>query len=155
LEKYNDYITVKQLADELKMTKQGVNKYIKLLPTDLQPVADNQKRLLSVETADYIRDLVATNKSKSTTVVGKFEQKMQMELPPTVVTTPENIKIMFQQLDSKDRQIEKMQNQIDELHKMLYAQQQLSAKNLEQSTVLQLELEKEKSKSIWKKIFGR
>lgn len=51
-------LSVKKLADELKVSKQAIHKRIKQLPSNLKPELVKGAYELSVETADYIRSEV-------------------------------------------------------------------------------------------------
>ena len=93
-------------------------------------------------------------------VVKKAKKHFLNEDPKIEEKKEEIDNILIQQLTQKDKQIVKQQEQIEHLQKLLENQQILTLKAQEKVQLLEskeeiIEESKEKSKSIWEKLFRK
>ena len=124
--------TIKELADELGISKQAVRKYINKLPSTMIPTKEKGKYILSLDIQDFIRSKASTVNSTKTPTVDKLVDTLKDEF-----------------IADKDNQITDLKVQNDDLRKLLDQQQQLQLKTqqmLEEKTLL---LEKVQNKRWW------
>ncbi|MGH1643240.1 HTH domain-containing protein [Enterococcus gallinarum] len=143
-------VSIKELADELEVSKTAIRKHINQLPEEFS-VVDTGKRLeLPPETAQYIRDKVSTNRIKVTgNATGKILGEVAINLPETQFPTDETMTFLMSQLEAKDKQLEAKDAIIKELTASLRDQQRLSTLQLEKQERLLLENEQLKKKHWW------
>lgn len=143
-------ISIKELADELEVSKTAVRKHVNQLPPEFI-VVDTGKRLeLPPETAQYIRDKVSTNRIKVTgNATGKILGEVAINLPERQFPTDETMTFLMSQLEAKDKQLEAKDTIIKELTASLRDQQKLSTLQLEKQERLLLENEQLKKKHWW------
>ena len=135
-------MTVKELADLCKVHYNTMRKWL----------ADNK-----IKKADK-----AVNSPYLITddVVKKAKKHFLNEDPKIEEKKEEIDNILIQQLTQKDKQIVKQQEQIEHLQRLLENQQILTLKEQEKVQLLErkeeiIEESKEKSKSIWEKLFRK
>jgi len=147
-------VSIKELADELEVSKTAIRKHINQLPEEFV-VVDTGKRLeLPPETAQYIRDKVSTNRIKVTgNATGRILGEVSINLPEKQFPTDETISFLMEQLETKDKQLETKDTIIKELTASLRDQQRLSLRQLEKQEQLLLENEQLKSKKPWWKLW--
>lgn len=147
-------ITIKQLADELEVSKTAIRKHVNHLPEEFV-VVDTGKRLeLPPETAQYIRDKVITNRMKVTSnATGRILGEVSINLPEKQFPTDETISFLMEQIEIKDKQLETKDTIIKELTASLREQQRLSLRQFEKQEQLLLENEQLKSKKPWWKLW--
>ena len=110
--------TLKELADELGVSKQAVRKHFDKLPPTLVPTKENGKYLLSLEIQNFISSKVST-------------------VDTTKVSTVDTLKDEL--ISEKNNQITDLRKQNNDLRKLLDQQQQLQFKTqqmLEEKTLL-------------------
>ena len=114
--------TIKELADELNVSKQTVQYHVKFLPTKY--LSKNDKKIITINKTgqSYIKGKIKKRVDKNN------EQKTNKE---TTNYTAKNDQLFKQQLEIKDKQIE-------ELQKLLHSQQKL----LDQQQILTLQANK-------------
>lgn len=144
-------VSIKELADELEVSKTAIRKHVNHLPEEFV-VVDTGKRLeLPPETAQYIRDKVITNRMKVTSnATGKILGEVSINLPEKQFPTDETISFLMEQIETKDKQLETKDTIIKELTASLRDQQRLSTLQLEKQERLLLENEQLKKKPWWK-----
>ena len=117
--------TVRELAEELGISRQAVHKKINQLPTELTPKKVDGAYQLTHKIADFIRDS------------GK--------IPATVNGEIAALKMMIKELqEEKEKiygQLEKKDIQVDHLQKLIDQQQQLTLQANRQNERLQLQLQ--------------
>jgi len=169
----NNEITIKQLADEIGVSKQAIRKHLDKLPPTLLVTKKGNTIFLSNEVVTYIKSKVRNNKSISkekvtSNVGGNFKNVTGNE---SVVTSNSKNLFFEKQLLAKDKQLEEKDNQIKALHKLLDQQQiltlqankkieELELKNEEpengEGTEGKIEKEpQEKNKSFFQRLFGK
>ena len=144
-------VSIKELADELEVSKTAIRKHVNQLPEKFV-VVDTGKRLeLPPETAQYIRDKVITNRMKVTSnATGRILGEVSINLPEKQFPTDETISFLMEQIETKDNQLETKDTIIKELTASLRDQQRLSTLQLEKQERLLLENEQLKKKPWWK-----
>lgn len=147
-------VSIKELADELEVSKTAIRKHVNHLPEEFV-VVDTGKRLeLPPETAQYIRDKVITNRMKVTSnATGRILGEVSINLPEKQFPTDETISFLMEQIEIKDKQLETKDTIIKELTASLRDQQRLSTLQLEKQERLLLENEQLKSKKPWWKLW--
>lgn len=103
--------TIKELADELGISKQAVRKYFNKLPSTMIPTKEKGKYILSLDIQDFIRSKASTVNSTKTPTVDKLVDTLKDEF-----------------IADKDNQITDLKVQNDDLRKLLDQQQQLQLK---------------------------
>lgn len=114
--------TLKELADELGVSKQAVRKYFDKLPPTLVPTKENGKYLLSLEIQNFISSKVSTVDTTKVSTVDTLVDTLKDEL-----------------ISEKNSQITDLRKQNNDLRKLLDQQQQLQFKTqqmLEEKTLL-------------------
>ncbi|MGF1932677.1 HTH domain-containing protein [Enterococcus casseliflavus] len=147
-------VSIKELADELEVSKTAIRKHVNQLPEEFV-VVDTGKRLeLPPETAQYIRDKVITNRMKVTSnATGRILGEVSINLPEKQFPTDETISFLMNQLEAKDKQLEAKDSIIKDLTASLREQQRITTIQLEKQERLLLENEKLKDKrwyQFWK-----
>ncbi|MDH6364540.1 putative transcriptional regulator [Enterococcus sp. PF1-24] len=99
-------VTVRELAEELNVSKQAVRKWLLKLPEGLSTTMNKNRLELSCEVADFIRQNIKNGKKLPEVIEDKSYR------------FDENIEFFKEQLKMKDDQIKK-------LHFLLEQQQQL------------------------------
>lgn len=147
-------VSIKELADELEVSKTAIRKHVNQLPENFV-VVDTGKRLeLPPETAQYIRDKVITNRMKVTSnATGRILGEVSINLPEKQFPTDETISFLMEQIETKDKQLETKDTIIKELTASLREQQRLSLRQFEKQEQLLLENEQLKSKKPWWKLW--
>lgn len=137
--------TIKELADELGVSKEAIRKVVANLPETCYQVGANNQRLINAEGIKQIRSKV--NPKRPTTKCQPDGKQHQL-----VATYESQIQSLKEQIIEKDQQIGK-------LHMLLDQQQQLTLlanQNIERLQIEVKELSEPKQevkKSFWK-IFG-
>lgn len=93
-----EYVTVKQLADELSLSKVSVNNRIDKLGLRDQLIKSGNRHLIPTTTADVIRESFRTNRKTE---------------PPQPDTQSVMLDILSKQLEEKDKQIQSLMNQLE------------------------------------------
>lgn len=143
--------TIKQMADELGVSKQAIRKHInRLVPTQVSTGA-NRTILINPDGQAVLRALVSTQVSTqvstSTNQVDTLITMLQAEL-----------EAKNEQLKEKDKQIEELNNRLAEAHKLLDQEQKIHVVAVAEQKPFIQELEKgekEKPKQAPKGLFAR
>jgi len=120
----NNEKTIKQLADELGVSKQAIRKHLDKLPPTLLVTKKRNTILLSNEIVNYIKGKVKNKNSISEEKVTSNFKKVTGN-KDGVTSNFEN-DFFEKQLLAKDKQLEEKDNQIKALHKLLDQQQILT-----------------------------
>ena len=114
--------TLKELADELGVSKQAVRKHFDKLPPTLVPTKENGKYLLSLEIQNFISSKVSTVDTTKVSTVDTLVDTLKDEL-----------------ISEKNSQITDLRKQNNDVRTLLDQQQQLQFKTqqmLEEKTLL-------------------
>ena len=127
--------TIKELADELGISKQAVRKYFNKLPSTMIPTTEKGKYILTLDIQDFIRSKASTVNSTKTPTVDKLVDTLKDEF-----------------IADKDNQITDLKVQNDDLRKLLAQHHQLHLKTqqrLEEKTLLLEKVQKKRWWQIW------
>ncbi|MGO3274451.1 MAG: DUF536 domain-containing protein [Staphylococcus equorum] len=153
--------TIKELADELGVSKQAIRKHLDKLPPTLSVTKEQGKIILDA-------DVIAFVESRVTVVTSKVAREVTGNVGGEVDTgLLDRIIFLEKQIDVKDGQLEIKDNQLNQVHKLLDQQQvltlQANKKIAELETSLsepdeteeQTEVESDTGKkNFWSKLFG-
>lgn len=139
-------VTIKELADELGITKQAVRRYFEQLPTELVPTKKSGSYQISLKAQSFIRDKV----NRVDTNVGSqldtnkidVDTKLDSDVDTRVDSQSDSELAKFQKefIQDKNEQIESLKEQVSKLHTLLDQQQQLTLQSNKQIEKLQLQL---------------
>ena len=125
--------TVRELAEELGISRQAVHKKINQLPTELTPKKVDGAYQLTHEIANFIRDS------------GKIPATVNQPVNQLINGEIDALKMMIKELqEEKEKiygQLEKKDIQVDHLQKLIDQQQQLTLQANRQNERLQLQLQ--------------
>jgi ribosomal protein L35 len=155
--------TIKQLADELGVSKQTIRYHIKSLPVNFTS-KDSKNRITVTPTgARFIKDKVVNKKhhftgkkpqQKSSLPVNKKEQENALLKRLDLLE-----QTYHEQLVSKDQEIARLHDTLDQTQKLLDQSQQLQlmtekkVAELKKISVNSRKTEKDHRKSWWSKLF--
>lgn len=114
--------TIKELAEELGVSKQAIRKYFDKLPTKLTPKLIGGKYVISAKAQEFIRNNINQTNEVDTEVDSSVDN------------------ILVKELKEKNKQIEHLQNVIETQQKLLDQQQQLTLQANQQIENLQEQL---------------
>jgi len=140
-------VTIKELADELRITKQAVRRYFDQLPTELVPTKKSGSYQISPKAQAFIRDKINRVDTKLDSQVGAnkvdFDTKLDSHIDTNVDSKNDSELVKFQKefIQDKNEQIESLKEQVKKLHTLLDQQQQLTLQSNKQIDKLQLQLE--------------
>nr|WP_238331618.1 DUF536 domain-containing protein [Furfurilactobacillus milii] len=122
--------TIRELADELKVSKQTIQYHYQRLPTKNQQKDSQGKNMISLTAERIIRDKVAKPLvAKDQQIGSKKATKDSKENNELIFTLRREIEELKYQLDkqlaTKDQQISSKDRQLDQLTKLIDQQQQL------------------------------
>ena len=115
--------TIKELAEELGVSKQAIRKYFDKLPTKLTPKLIGGKYVISAKAQEFIRNNINQTNEVDTEVDSSVDN------------------ILVKELKEKNKQIEHLQNVIETRQKLLDQQQQLTLQANQQIEKLQEQLQ--------------
>lgn len=105
--------TIKQLADELGMTKQGIRRYLEQLPAEYAQKDSKGVVQISSSAARKIRELV---EQKRKPVTGNKPVTEPVTVPGEVTTL---IAMLQKELDTKNATIESQSRQLEQAHQSI------------------------------------
>lgn len=131
--------TIKELADELGITKQAVRRYFDQLPTELIPTKKNGSYYINAKAQGFIRDRV--NRT-NTNIDSQRDTKIDSGVDTSVDSQNEKNFAEFQKefIQDRNEQIKSLKEQVNKLHTLLDQQQQLTLQSNKQIDTLQLQL---------------
>lgn len=163
-------LTVKQLADDIGVSKVAVNKKIENLGLKSALIKDGNRYLIGDDVADQVRHSFRRRQEQTTTNARKDEKThsengTESNKPgaydDVVKALTDQLAVLTKQLEEKDRQIERLhtlmaqQNQLYLTDGRTGSTQEVDAVDAE--TVNQEETkdeQKEGKKSLWSRLFG-
>lgn len=143
--KNQSYMTIKELADELNVSKTAINKKIDETFKKKYVTKNGNRFVIDVFGQEVIKSMF---KETNTNQERKPNQEPVFDL---VCILKENLERTEEQLKAKD-------NQIEALQKLLDQQQVLTLqanKKIEQLEMNQAESEEEEKLSLWQRLFGK
>ena len=141
-------MTIKELADELGVSKQAIRKHLEKLPPTLSVTKKENAIYLDTDVTAFVRSKVTrvTDNVTSKVTSNKFNEKKtenNLKRDEKLANTYEVEKILNEQLKIKDKQLSEKDKQIQTMQKLLDQQQQLSLQSNKQIEKLQLQLSNE------------
>jgi len=136
-------VTIKELADELGITKQAVRRYFDQLPTELVPTKKGGSYQINPKAQAFIKDRVNRVDSKLDSQIDTNKVDVDTKLDSHVDSKNDSELVKFQKefIQDKNEQIESLKEQVKKLHTLLDQQQQLTLQSNKQIDKLQLQLE--------------
>jgi len=160
--------TIKELADELGVSKQAIQKRINNLPTNQQPTKVGGKYLLDENATDLIRSYYDPNKEEYKENANAKQQVVDNVLLEVVDSLKADKIELFDAMKAKDIQIEKLQKLLDQQQVLtLQANKKIAELELTVNEEEEKKGEKEtpeevkqetnegKPKSFFSRLFGR
>ena len=148
-------ITIKEISDALNVSKTTVRNHVHKVCGGLPVVEKGQKIILSIDTAELVRESILLSKSgKSANSTANLTDNLSAKLPQTDVSVEETFEVLKKQLEEKDKQLKIKDQLISELlqdlrnhqHSFLLQQEKTQQLLLENDT-----LRKRKWWQIWKR----
>lgn len=101
--------TIKQIADEIGVTKQAVSRRVAQLPTTEVSTTANGTKLISIDGERILRDLI---KSTANTLPPTEPPTVDSVATNIIKLLQDNLKLLQEQLEEKDRQIKDLNETI-------------------------------------------
>lgn len=141
-------MTIKELADELGVSKQAIRKHLEKLPPTLSVTKKENAIYLDTDVTAFVRSKVTrvTGNLTSNVTGNKFNEKEadnNLKRDEKNANNYEIEKILNEQLKIKDKQLAEKDKQIQTMQKLLDQQQQLSLQSNKQIEKLQFQLSNE------------
>lgn len=146
-------LTVKQLADEIGVSKVAINKKIERLGLKSKLTKDGNRYLLDDDIADQVRDAFKYRTEKT----DQERQDRQHQEEPTETYT-DIIQVLREQLAEKDKQIERLHTLLAQQNQLMLTDgrdgmpQEVQAETVDQGEPQQQH--QEEKKSFWSRLFG-
>jgi len=149
--KNDEYKTIKELADELGVTKQTVQYHYKSLSDKEKQVNDKGTILLNRDLQAILSAKIdKKNTGKSTKESANNTVKKQSDF--------EEIKLLKEELNNKDKIISELLESQKNFQKLLDQQQVLTLQanqKIEQLELAQTESEEKEKLTLWQRLFGK
>ncbi|EAE0575382.1 DUF536 domain-containing protein [Listeria monocytogenes] len=141
--------TIRELSEELGVSKQRIQQVVDNLPTSKKPQKINNRYVINIDIQKEIKNNIQKSKNESNKENNKFGDKK---------TTSENdyLSVITMQLKEKDKQIEQLQKLLEQ-QQILTLQANKKVERLEMDKEDQedsLEKEKEKSQGFFARFFN-
>ncbi|ECP2127770.1 TPA: MarR family transcriptional regulator [Listeria monocytogenes] len=141
--------TIRELSEELGVSKQRIQQVVDNLPTSKKPQKINNRYVINIDIQKEIKKNIQKSKNESNKENNKFGDKK---------TTSENdyLSVITMQLKEKDKQIEQLQKLLEQ-QQILTLQANKKVERLEMDKENQedsLEKEKEKSQGFFARFFN-
>ncbi|EPC2754466.1 MarR family transcriptional regulator [Listeria monocytogenes] len=141
--------TIRELSEELGVSKQRIQQVVDNLPTSKKPQKINNRYVININIQKEIKKNIQKSKNESNKENNKFGDKK---------TTSENdyLSVITMQLKEKDKQIEQLQKLLEQ-QQILTLQANKKVERLEMDKEDQedsLEKEKEKSQGFFARFFN-
>lgn len=149
--KNDEYKTIKELADELGVTKQTVQYHYKSVPDKEKQVNDKGTILLNRGIQAILSAKIdKKNTGKSTKESANNTAKKQSEF--------EEIKLLKEELNNKDKIISELLESQKNFQKLLDQQQVLTLQanqKIKELELTQTESEEKEKLTLWQRLFGK
>ncbi|MGG9986153.1 DUF536 domain-containing protein [Lactiplantibacillus plantarum] len=139
--------TIRELADELNVSKQTIQYHYQRLPAKNRQKDNQGKNIISLTAERIIRDKIAKpSVAKNQQIGSKKETKTSKENNDLIATLRREVEDLKsqrnQQLATKDQQISNKDRQIDHLAKLIDQQQQLQLTTVAENKELKEHVQK-------------
>ena len=146
--------TIKQIADELGVSKTAVRKKIENLGLQSGLQKNGNQFAITEEQENLIKSAFLGKEEFETETKSQTETETKSQTETETVSTL--VSMLQRELDIKNEQIRELNARLAECQKLLDQQQHLNAVSVSQNKVLELEAKTEEpeKKPFWKKFFG-
>lgn len=144
--------TIKQLADENKVSKTTIRRYMKKINADAV-TNENGISLIDDDTANVISDMLKQNKPEQNTET--VEHTLNTSAEQLILSKQQQINILMAQVEQLQNQINIKDNQIAELTTALKASQSIQAMYVKRIEEQEAEHEPEQKQNIFSRLFKR
>lgn len=146
-------MTIKELADELRVSKQAIRKHLEKLPPTLSVTKEGNIIRLDNDVTRFVRSKV-TRVTDNVTGKVTSNQSKEKVTKNSIKNDTKTINIydveiiLNEQLKVKDKQLAEKDKQLQTMQKLLDQQQQLSLQSNKQIEQLQLQLSNEAAEDL-------
>jgi len=146
-----DKITIKDLADELDVSKTTIRNHMKKLPDGLAVTEKDGVIVLDADVVSFIRESVMLSKMKvSGKATGKVSSEIVIDFPQSQFPTDETFEFLKKQLEEKDNQLKVKDQMIQELLQDLRNHQKTFFIQQEKTQQILLENDALRKKKWWR-----
>ncbi|MGX7235604.1 hypothetical protein [Enterococcus italicus] len=148
-------MTIKELADTVGVSKQAIMKRINNLPDNLQPTKVKGVYSLNDDTVAYILAMYHKVVDHHEPLQSTDNQQKRPDDSVEIERLKEQIEDLKRDKELLHEHISSLTESMNKLNQSLQQEQAISYESTKKSNQLQLELQEEKIKGFWKRIFGR
>lgn len=150
--------TIKELADELEVSKTTIRNHLNKLPDNLSVTKKNNILHLDTDVEAFIKDRVK-RVSDNSSENGLYEQHIMQERISILEERNKELKddneYLREQIKYKNKDTERLHQLLDQQQKLHNnAMQDLDTYKQERDNLLELKEEQEESKGFWARLFG-
>lgn len=150
--------TIKELADELEVSKTTIRNHLNKLPDNLSVTKKNNILHLDSDVEAFIRDRVK-RVSDNSSENGLYEQHIMQERISILEERNKELKddneYLREQIKYKNKDTERLHQLLDQQQQLHNnAMQDLDTYKQERDNLLELREEQEESKGFWSRLFG-
>lgn len=151
--------TVKEIAEELGVTKQTIHNHLKNLPSNLTVKRDNRIIRIDTDVEAYLKKIVNKNDVNLTQNNDKLIElyKEQIEsYKETIEDLKEDNAYLRDQMKSYTKSIEKTQELLDQQQQLaLITQKKLEDTESSKNLLIEQNQEMKEKKGFWSNLFGK
>lgn len=150
--------TIKELADELEVSKTTIRNHLNKLPDNLSVTKKNNVLHLDADVEAFVRDRVK-RVSDNVSDNGLYEQHVMQERISILEERNKELKddneYLREQIKYKNKDTERLHQLLDQQQQLHNnAMQDLNTYKQERDNLLELKEEQEESKGFWARLFG-
>ncbi|MGW7977705.1 HTH domain-containing protein [Staphylococcus xylosus] len=150
--------TIKELADELEVSKTTIRNHLNKLPDNLSVTKKNNILHLDTDVEAFIKDRVK-RVSDNVSENGLYEQHIMQERISILEERNKELKddneYLREQIKYKNKDTERLHQLLDQQQQLHNnAMQDLDTYKQERDNLLELKEEQEESKGFWARLFG-
>ena len=150
-EELGEILTIKDLAEELEVSKTTIRNHLKKLPEGLAVSDEDGVIGLNADVVRFVRESVELNRLKvSGKANGEVSTKIALKLPQSQFPTDETIRFLKKQIEAKDDQLKVKDKLINDLLQDLRDQQKYNLLQQQKSDQLALENQALKNRKWWR-----
>ncbi|MDN8680134.1 helix-turn-helix domain-containing protein [Staphylococcus aureus] len=150
--------TVKEVAEELRVSKTTIRNHLKNLPENLSVTKKGNVMYLDADVEAFLKDKVqrvsANFAKKGLQDKHNYEEKIEMLKERNEEIVSDN-QYLRDQLKEKSKQIEKLSQLLDQQQQLqLHAHREVERIKEENQNMLEMHQEEQENKGFWAKLFG-
>lgn len=119
--------TIKQIADELGVTKEAIRQQVAKLPPSYVTIGANRTKYINDDGQAILRQTVASKVTSKEPSLLPSEKEKDDKLDTLITMLQKELDTKTEQLSIKDSQIEALNKRLAEAQQLLHQQQQLNA----------------------------